>query len=69
MNWQDWRPYAPVFYTKRLVAVTLAHAGLPAPRPLYCPLQSERGHIMPSLDSALDRYLDLVHNLLRKVAA
>ncbi len=37
-------------------AVPSAHLALPAPRPLYTVLGTEKGHLLPSLSNALDRY-------------
>jgi dTDP-4-dehydrorhamnose reductase len=40
----------------RLEAKPLAKLGLPAPRPHFCALSSERGVLSPPLDQALGRY-------------
>jgi dTDP-4-dehydrorhamnose reductase len=45
--------------TSRLEAVPAAELGLRAARPRQAALRSERGQLLPSLDSALTRYLEL----------
>jgi dTDP-4-dehydrorhamnose reductase len=42
----------------RLEAVPIAALDLPAPRPAYSALTSERGRLMPSLEDALRRYFE-----------
>ena len=43
----------------RLEAVSTESIGFAAPRPRYTGLHSERGILMPGLDHALSRYLEL----------
>lgn len=55
--------------TRSLRGVTLAEAGLRAQRPRYSALRSERGWIMPALESALVRYVADCDLLLDRMAA
>jgi dTDP-4-dehydrorhamnose reductase len=43
----------------RLEAKAAEEFGFTAPRPRYCALASERGALLPTLDDALRRYIDL----------
>lgn len=45
--------------TTRLEAVPAAELGMAAPRPAYTGLSSERGILLPPLDNAIARYLEL----------
>jgi dTDP-4-dehydrorhamnose reductase len=45
--------------TSRLEAKPAEEFGFTAPRPRYCALASERGALLPALDDALRRYVDL----------
>jgi dTDP-4-dehydrorhamnose reductase len=45
--------------TGRLEAKPAEEFGFTAPRPRYCALASERGALLPTLDDALRRYIDL----------
>ncbi|ALF54917.1 dTDP-4-dehydrorhamnose reductase [Nostoc piscinale CENA21] len=48
---------------KNLVALPTQQLGLIAPRPTYSVLGSDRGQIMPCLDSAMSRYFEEITNL------
>ncbi|BAY17728.1 dTDP-4-dehydrorhamnose reductase [Anabaenopsis circularis NIES-21] len=41
-----------------LIALPTQELGLIAPRPIYSVLGSDRGEIMPCLDSAMSRYFE-----------
>lgn len=59
VTWADFahRVAAALRLNRRLIrAVPWETCGWPAERPAYVPLASERGCLMPTLDSALDRY-------------
>jgi dTDP-4-dehydrorhamnose reductase len=49
---------------RRLVPVALRDCGLPAPRPRYSALASERAWIMPTLENALMRYARIASSLV-----
>lgn len=55
--------------TLRLSSISLEQANWPAPRPRYSVLGSERGCIMPPLESALARYVAECQWLLNRIAA
>jgi dTDP-4-dehydrorhamnose reductase len=55
--------------TANLYGVTLAEANWPASRPHYSVLGSERGWIMPPLEQALARYIQLCDWLAERIAA
>ena len=52
-----------------LCPISLEEAGWRAPRPRYSALASERGWMMPTLDSALARYVNHCECLLERIAA
>lgn len=55
--------------TRTLSGVSLADMGWTAERPLYSALASERGQVMPTLESALQRYVAHSNWLLEQEAA
>jgi dTDP-4-dehydrorhamnose reductase len=43
---------------KNLITLPMQEIGLPAKRPTYSVLGSDRGQFLPCLDSAMSRYFD-----------
>ncbi len=57
------------FDPELIIPCSIEEMGLRAPRPLYTVLGSERGHLMPALEDAMERYVRECGEKFRQLAA